>query len=151
MHFTGLTHDERGYPDMSPETHHKLVTRLVNKIRTMLTRSSAQRVLSGGCAYRGCRIWLHSPIGAAGVREARQMGIPVGLLRLISLWPFPEEPVRGDGGRCRYIHRGRDESRPDQPGGPARYWTTCARGVFHAGGEMIPPDTILTAIQEAAA
>jgi len=33
VHYTGLTHDERGYPDMSAETHHKLVTRLVNKIR----------------------------------------------------------------------------------------------------------------------
>ena len=33
LHSTGLTHDERGYPDMSIEAQDKLVRRLVNKIR----------------------------------------------------------------------------------------------------------------------
>ena len=33
LHITGLTHDERGYPDTSnPKSHSKLVTRLCNKI-----------------------------------------------------------------------------------------------------------------------
>jgi 2-oxoglutarate ferredoxin oxidoreductase subunit alpha len=33
IHVTGLTHDERGYPDMSAEAHDRLVRRLVDKIR----------------------------------------------------------------------------------------------------------------------
>ena len=33
IHVTGLTHDERGYPDTnSPETHQTLVKRLCNKV-----------------------------------------------------------------------------------------------------------------------
>ena len=33
IHVTGLTHDERGYPDTNdPDTHHKLVERLCNKV-----------------------------------------------------------------------------------------------------------------------
>ena len=33
VHMTGLTHDERGYPALTPETHDKLVNRLVDKVR----------------------------------------------------------------------------------------------------------------------
>src|SRR5256885_15163283 len=32
FHVTGLTHDERGYPNMTPQTQDKLVRRLQNKI-----------------------------------------------------------------------------------------------------------------------
>ena len=33
IHTTGLTHDERGYPEMSPERQDILIRRLVDKIR----------------------------------------------------------------------------------------------------------------------
>jgi 2-oxoglutarate ferredoxin oxidoreductase subunit alpha len=33
VHMTGLTHDERGYPALDPETHDQLINRLVDKIR----------------------------------------------------------------------------------------------------------------------
>src|SRR5208283_2922038 len=38
FHVTGLTHDERGYPNMTPETQDKLVRRLQNKIRNAADR-----------------------------------------------------------------------------------------------------------------
>ena len=38
FHVTGLTHDERGYPNMTPQTQDKLVRRLQNKIRTAADR-----------------------------------------------------------------------------------------------------------------
>ena len=38
---TGLTHDERGYPVMSPEVQEKCVRRLVDKIRL-----NAERIIS---------------------------------------------------------------------------------------------------------
>ena len=33
VHMTGLTHDEKGYPALTPEIHDKLINRLVDKIR----------------------------------------------------------------------------------------------------------------------
>jgi len=33
LHVTGLTHDERGYPVVTPEVKDKLVRRLVDKIK----------------------------------------------------------------------------------------------------------------------
>jgi 2-oxoglutarate/2-oxoacid ferredoxin oxidoreductase subunit alpha len=38
FHITGLTHDERGYPNMTPQTQHKLVRRLQNKVRAAADR-----------------------------------------------------------------------------------------------------------------
>ncbi len=32
IHYTGLTHNEHGYPDMTADTHQALVTRLVEKV-----------------------------------------------------------------------------------------------------------------------
>lgn len=149
VHFTGLTHDERGYPDMSAETHHRLVTRLVDKIR----HNADHIIRTEGYYLEGARILVvaygcTARSARRAVREARQLGIPVGMLRLISLWPFPEIMFRelaldmdtiivaemNLGQMSREIQR------------------VCGRevlGVYHAGGEMIPPEPILRTIQEA--
>ena len=41
FHVTGLTHDERGYPNMTPETQDRLVRRLQSKIRDAAERHRA--------------------------------------------------------------------------------------------------------------
>ena len=150
VHFTGLTHDDQGYPEMSAETHHKLVNRLIDKIK--INQNNIIRteglylddaeiiVVSYGCTARSAR---HA------VREARKKGIPVGLLRLVSIWPFPttlfqELARRVDkfivaemnlGQMCLEVERCVKQT---------------VNGVFHAGGRMISPSPILDAIVEAA-
>lgn len=147
IHYTGLTHDEHGYPDMSSETHDRLVTRLVNKIRrnadqiTLLEEYYLEDarivVIAYGCTARSAR---------RAVREARGAGIPAGLLRLISLWPFPEESLieiadAADDFIVAEMNLGQISREVE------RVIKRPVKGVFHAGGEMIPPDRILTAIQ----
>ena len=150
VHFTGLTHDEHGYPDMSAETHHELVTRLVNKIQhnaEQIIRTEGYWledaeivVVAYGCTARSAQ---------RAVREARENGIPAGLLRLISLWPFPERLFEDLSERTETIIVAEMNlgqiSREIQ-----RVIGRPVQGVFHAGGEMIPPDPILEAIMEAA-
>jgi 2-oxoglutarate ferredoxin oxidoreductase subunit alpha len=150
IHYTGLTHDERGYPDMSPQTHHELVTRLVNKIRFNANQIMLLEeyylddarivVIAYGCTARSAR---------RAVREARKAGIPVGLLRLISLWPFPEETLikiadSADNFIVAEMNLGQISREVE------RAVKRPVKGVFHAGGEMLPPDRILHAIQAAA-
>ena len=151
IHYTGLTHDARGYPDMTAATHNELVTRLVEKVRTnrdQIIRTEGYDledaeilVISYGCTARSAR---------RAVREARQMGIRAGLLRLISLWPFPEEQVASLAERAKSVIVAEMNL-----GQVSREVERCirrpVRGVFHAGGVMIPPDPILRAIEEAAA
>lgn len=100
VHFTGLTHDERGYPALNAPAHEELVTRLVNKVKVhapeiILTEEidvddADTIVVAFGCTARSAR---------RAVALARQQGIKAGMLRLTSLWPFPEERVRELGQR----------------------------------------------------
>jgi 2-oxoglutarate ferredoxin oxidoreductase subunit alpha len=150
IHFTGLTHDSRGYPVMTAQAHHTLVTRLVNKVRInrehlILTEGydlqDAQiLVIAYGCTSRSAR---------RAVREARQQGIPVGLLRLVSLWPFPEEKICSLANQVKSVvvaemNLGQISQEVE------RCIKQPVKGVFHAGGAMIPPEPILQAIREAA-
>ncbi|MDY6851436.1 MAG: 2-oxoacid:acceptor oxidoreductase subunit alpha [Thermodesulfobacteriota bacterium] len=96
VHVTGLTHDEWGYPVMSGAAQERLVRRLVDKIRRhaadiiMLEEIGLEGrldavVIAYGCTARAAR---------EAVERARAQGRAVGLLRLITIWPFPEKLVR---------------------------------------------------------
>jgi 2-oxoglutarate ferredoxin oxidoreductase subunit alpha len=95
VHITGLTHDERGYPDTSdPASHSRLVTRLNDKIRKNVddiamveefyTEDADIILISYGGTSRSV---------LQAVLEMREEGIKAGSLRLITLWPFPEGAV----------------------------------------------------------
>ncbi len=148
VHYTGLTHDERGYPDLTPEAHHQLVTRLGEKIRRNAPEFELIEgyylddakfvVISFGCTARSAR---------RAVNEARKAGIPVGLLRLISIWPFPEQKIkdlaeRVDDFIVAEMNLGQVRREVE------RLVRRPVRGVHHAGGEMIAPQPIYQAIQE---
>jgi 2-oxoglutarate ferredoxin oxidoreductase subunit alpha len=149
VHMTGLTHDERGYPALNPETHNKLVNRLVDKIRLNAadismyeeidTEDADTIVISFGCTSRSAR---HAVI------QARNEGLKCGFLRPITVWPFPETRIREliDGGNVKRfvipeVNLGqlrREVERLTQ--------LPIAR-LNHAGGLMPEPDAILELIR----
>jgi 2-oxoglutarate ferredoxin oxidoreductase subunit alpha len=148
IHFTGLTHDSRGYPDMTAETHHALVTRLGEKIERNAGEIIVVEeewldeakiiVVSFGCTARSAK---------RAVREARQAGMPVGFLRLVSLWPFPERRIKEiakkvDAFIVAEINLGQVSRELD------RHVTQRVVGVNHAGGKMMSPEEIFRAIME---
>ena len=150
VHFTGLTHDERGYPDMTAQTHHDLVSRLSAKIRHNAERiirtedyylDDAQIVIvSYGCTARSAR---------RAVSLARSAGIKVGLIRLISIWPFPEAYIHETCSSAKHIivaemNLGQISLEVE------RITKKAVEGVFHAGGAMITPQSIMNKIQELA-
>ena len=95
FHTTGLTHDEKGYPVMSAECQEVLVSRLVAKIRNAADKLTYVEedgvedadvvVLSYGITSR---------VATRAVLMAREKGMKVGLLRLITVWPFPEKKIK---------------------------------------------------------
>ena len=150
IHYTGLTHDEYGYPDMTAETHHRLVTRLVNKVRHNAehmirvdgyhVEDARILVISYGCTARSAR---------RAVRSAREQGIPVGLLRLVSLWPFPEElfselAMQVEDIIVAEMNLGQMSREVE------RVAHRPVKGVHHAGGAMIAPKPIFEAICDSA-
>ncbi len=148
IHYTGLTHDERGYPDMTADTHHALVSRLVQKVRRnadQIIRTEAYHledaqilVIAYGCTARSAR---------RAVSEARLQGIKVGLLRLISIWPFPEDLLRELSETVEHfivpeLNLGQISLEVE------RVVKRPVKGIHHAGGAMIPPQRIMEAIHE---
>lgn len=94
-HMTGLTHDEYSYPLITPEAQERLVQRLVKKIRDNADKivrtedlylDDAEVVLvSYGCSARAA---------LEVVETARANGLKVGMVRLITVWPFAERIIR---------------------------------------------------------
>jgi 2-oxoglutarate ferredoxin oxidoreductase subunit alpha len=88
---TGLTHDERGYPDMSPEAQDRLVRRLCDKIRRNAYRISRyEEFMVEDCDILVVAYGISARSAATAVRLAREEGIKAGLFRLVTLWPFPD-------------------------------------------------------------
>jgi 2-oxoglutarate ferredoxin oxidoreductase subunit alpha len=105
FHATGLTHNEHGYPrTSSSEVQSKLVRRLCDKIQKnadkivrveeVMLEDADVVVVAYGIVARGA---------LSAIRKAREKGIKAGLLRLITLWPFPEEQVAKAAQRAETI------------------------------------------------
>ncbi|MDK2866128.1 MAG: 2-oxoglutarate/2-oxoacid ferredoxin oxidoreductase subunit alpha [Clostridiales bacterium] len=94
-HVTGLMHDETGFPSNSTQNADVLIKRLMGKIEdnkediityeAYETEDAEYLILSYGGTARTAK---------AAVKKLRAEGIKVGLFRLITVWPFPEEQVR---------------------------------------------------------
>ena len=151
LHITGLTHDERGYPMTDAIHQEQLVTRLINKIRknkndiidyTGHFLDDAELVIvTYGSSVRPAM---------KAMRALREDGLKVGLLKLTTVWPFPEEliaelaekadalivPEVNFGQICLEVER-------------------CARGraviefLGHAGGGIHKPSQIMEAVRRA--
>jgi 2-oxoglutarate ferredoxin oxidoreductase subunit alpha len=150
LHITGLTHDEQGYPAMHAEAHAAMVSRITEKIRNSLdaiVRTEAFMlddadivIVSYGCSAR---------TAFAAVEDARRAGIRAGMLRLVTVWPFPEKQIRELAARVRgfvtvEINLGQVHLEVER----------CAGGkapavlVGHAGGTIIAPEEVLNAVRE---
>ncbi len=96
IHVTGLTHDERGYPDTNdPDTHHNLVQRLCDKV--LNNRDKICSVQSKNCEDADLVIISYgAPFRSVSeaCEKARAEGKKVGYIKLDTPWPFPEEQVK---------------------------------------------------------
>ncbi|HOX15117.1 MAG TPA: 2-oxoacid:acceptor oxidoreductase subunit alpha [Smithellaceae bacterium] len=152
IHVTGLTHDERGYPAMNAEAQERMVTRLVNKIRKNRDKIIATKnlymddvevvVVSYGISARSAM---------KAVRDARSEGIRAGLIKLETVWPFPEELFRSVAGSAKALIMAEING-----GQMVLELERSVRGacpvklVSNFGGAIIHPRTILDAISKAA-
>jgi 2-oxoglutarate ferredoxin oxidoreductase subunit alpha len=95
FHATGLTHNEHGYPQtQSSEVQQRLVNRLCDKIRKnadQIMRVEEAMLQDADVIVVAYGIVARAALSA--VRKAREEGIKAGLLRLITLWPFPEKRI----------------------------------------------------------
>ncbi len=150
VHVTGLTHDERGYPDMTAEAHDRLVRRLSEKVLRYpeeYTFWEEYQLDDAEVALISYGISARVAMGA--VEEARKQGLKLGLLRLITIWPFPDEVLLRLVQRVKAIvvveinlgQIAREVERATRARVPIG-------GVFHAGGRMHTPEEVLAGVKE---
>jgi len=93
-HVTGLIHDVRGFPTERPDEIVPFMSRLFRKINQhfadimmveeVLAEDAEVLVIAYGSVARSAR---------RAVQEARDRGVKAGLLKLVTLWPFPRPLV----------------------------------------------------------
>jgi 2-oxoglutarate ferredoxin oxidoreductase subunit alpha len=150
IHVTGLTHDERGYPDMTVEGQDTMMARIVGKIRNNLEhiiQTESYRLDDAEVVI--VSYGVSSRTSLAAVDEAREQGIKAGLFRLITVWPFPEEEIRKMAKRVKgfvtvEINLGQIHLEVER--------AVCGQApcvlVGHGGGTIITPDQVLEALKE---
>ena len=96
IHVTGLTHDERGYPDTNtPETHHNLIKRICDKV--LNNKDKICSVKSEGCEDADVIIVSYgAPVRSAveAANRARANNQKVGYVKIDTPWPFPDEQLK---------------------------------------------------------
>ncbi len=91
---TGLTHDERGYPSDKENVQIELVTRLQNKILHNADKIiDVERIELDDAKIGVIAYGTPSRSAKKAIKDARKEGIKAGLLRLKTVWPFPEKQV----------------------------------------------------------
>jgi 2-oxoglutarate ferredoxin oxidoreductase subunit alpha len=154
LHVTGLTHDERGYPvTTDPVVQEQLVHRLIRKIRdnrANIIKTESQWLDDADVIVVGYGI--SARVALLPVELARAEGFKVGWLKLVTVWPFPENLIRQLARNAKAfvvpeINYGQIALEVERcAGGQARTIL-----VPHAGGDLHEPRVVLGAIREAAA
>ncbi len=150
IHVTGLTHDERGYPGMDAKTQEQMVSRLVGKIRNnreKIIKTKNLFIDDAEVVIVAYGISARSALQA--VRDARNDGIKAGLIKLETVWPFPDELIRSIAPRVKAFIM------PEINGGQmVLELERCASGacpvhlISNFGGSIIHPGLILSAIHK---
>lgn len=148
-HVTGLIHSENGFPTTAPEKTAALLNRLMKKVDNNIDDivkyqedglDDAEIVLIAyGSVARSAK---------SAMDTAREQGIPVGLLRPITIWPFAENKVKEIANRAKTIIV------PEMNLGQYRLEIERAvagkcevLGLNRADGEIITPEDILEKIK----
>jgi 2-oxoglutarate ferredoxin oxidoreductase subunit alpha len=159
---TGLTHDERGYPATTAAAQAELIPRLIGKILNNrddiidLVEDGVEDVDGADGRHPVADVvvvayGISARTAMMPVRLAREEGLRVGLLKLVTVWPFAEDRIRQLAGRVKAfvvpeLNMGQIVLEVERcAGGQARVIP-----VTHPGGEIHKPDDILDAIREAA-
>ncbi len=94
FHVTGLTHDERGFPTTDSAEAGALITRIHRKVE--VHREEISEVETFMLDDAEIAIFAYGIVGRSAreaVQRARSAGVKAGLIRPVTLWPFPYSSV----------------------------------------------------------
>ena len=103
-HTTGLTHLETGFPTQVPSEVTRVISRLLDKIE--LNRDAIEQYELTHCDDAEILVVAFGITARASERAvniARESGIKVGLMRPVTLWPFPERKMKELAGQVSHV------------------------------------------------
>lgn len=146
---TGSTHDELGFRKTDdPDAHAKLIGRINRKIlnhRAAICETEGYFLDDSEMALITYGFTARTSLYV--VKRLRKEGMKVGLLRLKTLWPFPEETVAEVGRGVKKVMV--PEMNLGQVAGEVRKYCSCeVIQVGQTNGEVIRPETIMEALKK---
>jgi 2-oxoglutarate ferredoxin oxidoreductase subunit alpha len=148
---TGSTHDPYGFRKTDdPEVHSRLVTRINKKILNHRSEIiETEDYFLDDSEFVLIAYGFTSRTSLYVVKSLRKEGMKIGLLRVKTLWPFPEEAVEKVGRRARKVIV--PEMNLGQMAGEVRKFCRCDVIPLHqTDGEVIRPETILGILRRVA-
>ena len=150
FHTTGLHHDETGFPMTNPKKCGELLERFERKV--FGNREWLESNVELDVDDAEVLVFAYGSTGLAAevaVKWAREEGIKAGILRPLTLWPFPEKRIAELAGKVKKIivaemNLGmmiREVERAVAGKVPVE-------GVLQSNGQPIEPPTILSKIKE---
>jgi 2-oxoglutarate ferredoxin oxidoreductase subunit alpha len=146
---TGSTHNELGFRKTDdPEAHAKLVERINNKIlnhRVAIVETEDYFLEDSEIALVAYGFTARTSLYV--VKRLRKEGVKAGLLRLKTLWPFPEEAVAEVGKRAKKVLV--PEMNQGQVAGEVKKYCSCdVIPLSQTNGEVIRPETIMEVLRK---
>ncbi len=146
---TGSTHDPYGFRKTDdPEVHAKLVGRINDKIlknRDKIAETESYFLEDSEIALIGYGFTARTSLFVA--KQLRNKGLKVGLLRLKTLWPFPEEAVREMGKKVKTIVV--PEMNQGQVAGEVKKYCSCkVVSLGQTNGEVIRPEKMIEVLKK---
>lgn len=151
-HITGLTHDEQGYPVLTKKVQEEMMEGMMKKVGDnvdKLTRYEEFMMEDADIALVSYGISFRMAYKA--MEMAREKGIKVGLLKMITCWPFPEKPITELAQKVNsmiMVELNYGQMFLEMDRFANKYCETDLCG--SSGGEVHEPEEILTKILEAA-
>jgi 2-oxoglutarate ferredoxin oxidoreductase subunit alpha len=149
-HVTGLTHDETGFPTSDPEKINQSIRRIYQKIEKH--KDEIIRVEEKYTEDAEIIVFAYGSVARSAysaIKEARKKGIKVGLIKPITLWPFPYKKISGAADNVKRIivpemNMGQIIEEVKKAGsGKVK-----VEGVNRVDGELITPSEIMAKIEE---
>ncbi len=142
-----LTHDERGYPSLDHSVSKRMLNHLTGKIQNHLDDIiEVEKYLTEDAEIIVVAYGSTSRSALRAVKEARQRGRKVGLVRLITPWPFPSKEIERLSTKAKAMIV--PEVNYGQIEHTVREFAECPVIAAHyAVGALIPPQEIYSALE----
>jgi 2-oxoglutarate ferredoxin oxidoreductase subunit alpha len=146
VNIESLTHDEHGYPSTDHEVSERMIEHLVNKIRSHTDEiSEVEHYMTEDAEVVVVAYGSTSRSALSAVKKARSAHRKVGLLRLITPWPFPSKEIERLTAKKIIV----PEVNYGQMEHSIREFAPCpVIGIHHAPGTLIPPEKIYAALEK---